>query len=208
MPSTDPLLACLWHSSTKPPDFHANPALLREVGVEECGAVFVDGHRSGLLESHFVVGAAGEDSDGAYAGFPGGLDVPHRVTDGDGLFCGRPGSPQSLLEDVRGRFRVLDGAGVDDTVHPIFGFELLHMVFQLLVLGAGDEPDLIAALFEGGDQLLRPGQGMTVLLQPVVVFAVEVLDLLYRLLVLYELTDQQPCAFADLLVEPDPRHPM
>src|SRR5215211_4739410 len=129
MPSTDPLPACVWHSSTKPPAFHANPALLREVGVKERGAIFVDGHRSGLFEGLLVVGAAREDGDGAYAGFPGSRDVPHRVTDGDCLVGSRPGSPQGLREDVGGRFRVLDGTRVDDTVHAVFGFELLHVMF-------------------------------------------------------------------------------
>jgi hypothetical protein len=99
----------VWHSSTKLSGFHANPALLREVGLKECGAIFVDGHRSSLFEGFLMVGAAGENGDGAYAGFPGSLDVPHRVTDGDGLVGSRPGSPQGLLEDVGGRFRVLDG---------------------------------------------------------------------------------------------------
>src|SRR5687767_8192780 len=106
-PTTSPLPACVWHSSTKTPGFHANPALLREVGVKECGAIFVDGHRSGLFEVVPVVGAAGEDGDGAYAGFSSSLDVPHRVTDGDGLVGGRSGPPQGLLEDVGCRFRVL-----------------------------------------------------------------------------------------------------
>src|SRR5215208_3027822 len=78
-----PLQACVWHSCTKLPGFHANPALLREVGLKECGAIFVDGHRSGLFEGLLVVGAAGENGNGTYAGFPGSLDVPYRVTDGD-----------------------------------------------------------------------------------------------------------------------------
>src|SRR5829696_4998861 len=160
----DPLPACVWHSSIKPPSLHARPALLREVGVQERGAVFVDGHRSRLFEGLLGKGAPGEDGDGAYAGVPGGLDIPDSVTDRDGLICGCPCFSQGLLEDVGGGLGVLDVAGVDDAVHAIFGFELLHVVFQLFVLGAGDEPDLIAALFEGGDQLLRPGQGVAVLL--------------------------------------------
>src|SRR5829696_3569177 len=118
------------------------------------------------------------------------------------------GSPQGLLEDVGGRFRVLDGTRVDDAGHAVFGFELLHVMFQLFVFGAGDQPDFVAAFFERGDQLLRSRKRVAVLLQPSVVLAVEVLDLLYRLLVVDELPDQKPCAFTDLLVEPDPRHPM
>src|SRR5215208_576356 len=125
----------------KLPGFHANPALLREEGgLKECGAIFVDGHRSGLFEGLLVVGAAGEDGDGAYAGIPSSLDVPHRVTDGDGLVRSRSGSSQGLLEDVGGRLRVLDGTRVDDAVHAFLGFQLLHVMFQLFVFGAGDEP--------------------------------------------------------------------
>ena len=62
-------------------------------------------------------GAAGEDGYGAYAGLPGSLDVPERVPDGDGLVRRGPGPPQGLLEDVGCRFRVIDGAGVDDAVY-------------------------------------------------------------------------------------------
>src|SRR5919107_5520574 len=208
LPRPDPFPACVWHSSTKPPTFHANPALLREIGVEECGAIFVDGYCSGRFEIVSVVGAAGEDGDGTYAGFAGGLDVPHRVTDGDGLVGGRPGSPQGLLEDVGGRFRTLDGTGVDDAVHAVLGFQFLHMMFQLFVLGAGDQPDFVAAFLERGDQLLRSRKRVAVLLQPPVELAVEVLDLLYHLLVVDELPDQESCALANLLVKPHPRHPM
>src|ERR687895_202366 len=194
--------------STKTPGFHTNPALLREVRVKERGAIFVDGHRSGLFEGLLVVGAAGEHGNGTYAGFPGSLDVPYRVTDGDGLVSARPGSSQGLLEDVGGRLRVLDGTRVDDAVYAILGFEFLHVMFQLFVFGAGDEPDLVAPLFERGDQLLRSRERMAVLLQLPVELAVEVLDLLYCLLVFHELADQQRCALPDLLVKPGPRHPM
>src|ERR671911_444101 len=65
-----------------------------------------------------------------------------------------------------------------------------------------------AAFFERGDQLLRPRERVAVHLLLPVELAVEVLDLLYRLLVFDELPDQKPCSFTDLLVEPDPRHPM
>src|SRR5215210_5654934 len=204
----DPLPACVWHSSTKPHSFHAGPVLLRELGVQERGAVFVDGHSSGLFEGLLVEGAAREDGDGTYAGFPGSLDVPHRVTDGDGLVRSRPCSSQGLLEDVGSRLRVLDGAGVDDAVHATLGFELLHMMFKLFVLGAGNEPDLVAPFFEVGDQLLRPRERVSVLLQFPVDFSVEALNLLHRLFIIDELLDQEPGAFTNLLVESDPRHPM
>src|SRR5215211_809821 len=125
----DPLPTCVRHSSTKPPGFHARPALLREIGVQERGAVFVDGYRSGLFEFLLVVGAAGEDGDGAYAGFAGSLDIPHRITDGDGILSSRPCSSQGLLEDVGRRLLVLDGARVDYAIHAILGFKFLHVVF-------------------------------------------------------------------------------
>src|SRR5215218_6446975 len=207
-PPTRPSFSLRVASSTKPPDFHASPTLLREVGVKEICAVFVDGHRSGLFECLLVVGTAGENGDGAYAGIPGSLDVPHRVTDGDSLVRGRPSPSQGLLEDIGGRLRVLDDTRVDDTFHAIFGFQFLHVMFQLFVLGASDEPDLVAAFFERGDQLLRPRERVSMLLQLPVELAVEVLDLLYRLFVLDELMDQKPGTFTDLPVELDPRHAM
>src|SRR5829696_8564928 len=112
-----------------------------------------------------MVGAAGEDGDGAYAGFPGSLDVPHRVTGGDGLLSSRPGSPQGLLEDVGGRFRVLDGTGVDDTIHAVFSFELSHVMSQLLIFGAVSQPAFVALFFRPRDPFLRPRKRMTILLQ-------------------------------------------
>jgi hypothetical protein len=81
-------------------------------------------------------------------------------------------------------------------------------VFELFVLGAGDEPDLVATLFEGGDQLLRPRERVTILLQLLVGFRVEALDLLRRLFIIDELLDQEPGTFTHLPVELDPRHPM
>src|SRR5919107_2056931 len=151
----DPLPACVSHSSTKPLGFHASAALLGEAGVKERGAVLVDGHCPGLFEVILVVRSAREDGDRAYAGGAGSLDVPDRVPYGDGLIRRGSGPSEGLLEDIGGRLRVLDGAGVDDAVDIALRFELLHVMFQLLVLGAGDEPDLVAPLFEGGDQLLR-----------------------------------------------------
>lgn len=115
---------------------------------------------------------------------------------------------RGLLEDVRGRLRVLDGARVDDAVDVAIGPELLHVVFQLFVFGAGNEPDLVASFFERGDQLLRPWKRVAVLLHLLVELGVEVLDLLYRLLAVDELVDQKPRAFTNLPVELDPRHPV
>src|SRR5215210_6187178 len=115
----------------------AAPPLLREVCLQQGGAVFVDGNRSGVFEVLFVKGAAGEDGDGSYAGFPGGLDVPEGVSYGDGLVRRGPGPTQGFLEDVGGRFRVVDGAGVDDAVYVALGLQFLHVVLQLFVFRAG-----------------------------------------------------------------------
>src|SRR3712207_6922720 len=44
------------------------------------------------------------------------FDVPDGVSDGDGLVRRGPCPAQGFLEDVGGRLRVVDGAGVDDPV--------------------------------------------------------------------------------------------
>jgi hypothetical protein len=69
-------------------------------------------------------------------------------------------------------------------------FELRHVVLELLVFGARDEPNLVAPLPEGRDQLLCAGEWVAVLLELGVEFAVQLVDLLRRLLVFDELLDQ------------------
>src|SRR5918995_3806330 len=189
-------------------DLYTCPALLWEVGFQESGAVFVDGYGAGFLEVLRVEGAAGEDGHGAYAGIPGGLDVPEGVPQCDGLFRRGPCPPQGLFEDVGGGFRVIDGAGVNHAVYDVLRFEFLHVVFQLFVFRAGHEPDLVAAFFERGDQLLRPGERVAELLEPFVESSVELLNLLHRLIVVDETADQQLRTLSYLPVQHYPRHPM
>src|SRR3712207_6505760 len=75
-------------------------------------------------------------------------------------------------------------------------------MLELLGLGAGGQPDLVAPIDQRGYELLGTGQGVPALLQLGVVFAVELAHPLGLLIVLDEHGDQLVRALAHLVVDP------
>src|SRR5918995_501127 len=152
---SDPLPNSAPHSSTRTGGLHARSRLLREVRVEERGAVSIDLDGSRFSELLRAKSPAGQNGHGADAGPVRRHDIPDGVSDGHGLVRRSAGPLEGKLEDVGRGLGVLDRARVDHTGYVSLSFELRHVMLKLLVLGARDEPDLVATLEEGGDQLLR-----------------------------------------------------
>ncbi len=105
-------------------------SLLREVALQEGGAVIVDGAHG--LEGGLVEGSTGEHGDGPDAGGLRSLYVSDRVAHGDSIVRGGFGPFEGELEDVGGWLGVLHVARLDDAGDPALRPEHLLVAFELL----------------------------------------------------------------------------
>src|SRR3712207_6173590 len=122
-----------------------------KVGFKQRGAVLVDLDCAGFSKLLLAERPAGEDCYCLDAGGASRLDVPDGVTYCHGLIRRGSGSLQGQFEDIRRGFGVLDVARVDDAGDLALSLELAHVMLELLVLGARDEPYLVASLDERRD---------------------------------------------------------
>ncbi len=94
----------------------------------------------------------------------------------------------------------------DHPSYPVLGLQLLQVLLEFLLLGAGGQPDLVTLLRERGDELLGAGEDVAAVLELGVELLVQLARLLGGLLTLDELRDKLVRALPDLFVDHGPRY--